>query len=176
MQKTPPALNCLRMMQCTNTTLPRPFLLARVYIIIATLSWLPSQRQSFGRCTAGQKMVKPSVLDSIYDNDFITRSLYDCANGKRRGYTGQGLTPPDPSFFTPAFPFHAIATLSRLTSQRRSTVRCTVHDDASAICRRRPSSDVLGAGSPDPVVLYLEPLSNTGRIVTGTAGREERFC
>ncbi|GBP07678.1 hypothetical protein EVAR_100198_1 [Eumeta japonica] len=39
MQKTPPALNCLRMMQCTNTT-PPPFL-ARVYIIIATLSWLP---------------------------------------------------------------------------------------------------------------------------------------
>ncbi|GBP25879.1 hypothetical protein EVAR_81761_1 [Eumeta japonica] len=52
-----------------------------------------------------------------------------------------GTTLPDPSFFSSAFLFYAIATLPLRTSLRQSFVRCTVDGNARAgrQTRRRPT-------------------------------------
>ncbi|GBP18715.1 hypothetical protein EVAR_8540_1 [Eumeta japonica] len=52
-----------------------------------------------------------------------------------------GITLPDSSFFSPAFLFSATATLSRLTSQRQSFVRCTVHLTPSALVQLGAACD-----------------------------------
>ncbi|GBP38373.1 hypothetical protein EVAR_36326_1 [Eumeta japonica] len=78
---------------------------------------------------------------------------------------------PDPSFFSLIFLFYAIATLSRLNSQRQSFVRCTViirRCVSRYTCRQElktaeelcmPYADVCPPGTSDQWIQFKKVLS-----------------